>query len=91
MNRNWKLRWKQVDNSTQLSAINFDPKNRPRRQDWDGELVETGMFYFMRRDLVEKDGLLQNDRFDIGIFNTYKYFLEYFTWEFCNFRLYSIF
>ncbi|XP_055309383.1 N-acylneuraminate cytidylyltransferase isoform X2 [Sitodiplosis mosellana] len=59
--RSWKLRWQQVANSNRLKAINFDPKKRPRRQDWAGELIETGMFYFMRRNLVENQGLLQND------------------------------
>lgn len=49
--------------STKLKAINFDPKHRPRRQDWPGEYIETGMFYFMRRHLIERDGLLQNQGF----------------------------
>jgi len=39
-------------------AANFDPKKRPRRQDWDGELVENGMFYFARSWLID-EGLLQ--------------------------------
>lgn len=61
--RSFKLRWKQVSNSTQLiQPINFDPKNRPRRQDWAGELVETGMFYFARKQLIKNQGLLQNHR-----------------------------
>lgn len=64
MGRAWKLRWQQVaGDSSKLKAINFDPKQRPRRQDWSGELVETGMFYFIRRHLIERDGLLQNERF----------------------------
>lgn len=37
---------------------------RPRRQDWSGELIETGMFYFTRRSLIEIDGILQNERFE---------------------------
>lgn len=37
---------------------------RPRRQDWSGELTETGMFYFTRRSLIEIDGMLQNERFE---------------------------
>lgn len=51
-----------MDNSNRLKAINFKPEKRPRRQDWPGELVETGMFYFIRRKLIEK-GFIQNDRF----------------------------
>lgn len=61
--RSWKLRWQLVGNSNRLKAINFNPKQRPRRQDWNGELIETGMFYFVRRHLIEEHGILQNERF----------------------------
>lgn len=64
LNRSWKLRWQQVANSNDLNAINFDPKKRPRRQDWPGELIETGMFYLMRKNLVDM-GTLQNDRYQM--------------------------
>lgn len=60
--RSWKLRWQQNTHSNYVTAINFNPMHRPRRQDWNGELIETGMFYFMRRHLIENNGLLQNDR-----------------------------
>lgn len=60
--RSWKLRWQQVMDSNRLSAINFNPVFRPRRQDWNGELIESGMFYFARRRLIVEDGVLQNDR-----------------------------
>lgn len=53
-----------MSNSTRLKSMNFDPKNRPRRQDWSGELIESGMFYFARRHLIEDQGLLQNDRLE---------------------------
>lgn len=46
-----------------LKAINFDAKQRPRRQEWQGELIETGMFYFARRELIEHENVFQNDRF----------------------------
>lgn len=59
--RSWQLRWQQVVN--QLLPINFDRENRPRRQDWRGELIETGMFYFSRRKLIEQMGVFQNERF----------------------------
>ena len=39
--------------------LNFDPANRPRRQDWPGDLVENGMFYFARREVVLDHGVLQ--------------------------------
>lgn len=44
-----------------LRPINFNPYFRPRRQDWKGELIEDGMFYFIVRKLVTL-GLLQNER-----------------------------
>ena len=61
--RSKKFRWKEVkeDSSTSTSALNFDPTNRTRRQDWPGELVENGMFYFARRHLIEK-GLFQGGK-----------------------------
>lgn len=37
---------------------NLNPAERPRRQDWDGELYENGSFYFAKRALIEK-GYLQ--------------------------------
>lgn len=62
------------------SPINFDPSNRPRRQDYkvyfqdflfahrhyliyvyQGDIVENGMFYFSRRDLLES-GLFQGGK-----------------------------
>lgn len=57
--RSWKLRWKDED---RLTSLNFDIRNRPRRQDWRGELVETGMFYFARRLIIERDGVFQNEK-----------------------------
>jgi CMP-N-acetylneuraminic acid synthetase len=32
--------------------LNYDPRRRPRRQDWDGTLIESGAFYFTRRALL---------------------------------------
>lgn len=43
-------------------AVNFDSDRRPRRQDWPGELVETGMFYMAGRALL-LSGHFQNDRY----------------------------
>lgn len=42
--------------------LNLDPTNRPRRQDWGGELCENGSFYFTTTDLIIKEGLLQVTR-----------------------------
>ena len=41
-----------------IRATNFNPENRPRRQDWAGELVENGAFYFTTVDLLQR-GLIQ--------------------------------
>ncbi|XP_058060734.1 N-acylneuraminate cytidylyltransferase A [Anopheles bellator] len=60
--RSYKLRWRKMDLSGLLEPLNFDPKARPRRQDWTGELVETGMFYFTNRRLVMEEGTFQNER-----------------------------
>jgi N-acylneuraminate/3-deoxy-D-glycero-D-galacto-nononate cytidylyltransferase len=44
-----------------VKPINFDVHHRPRRQDWNGELIETGMFYFAKRKLILA-GVFQNDK-----------------------------
>jgi len=34
--------------------INYDPQNRPRRQDWDGYFIENGAFYIShRKDILD--------------------------------------
>lgn len=58
--RSWKLRWTVTDRS--VLPLNFDVKKRPRRQDWNGEFLEAGMFYFARRRLIQNDKLFQNNR-----------------------------
>ncbi|XP_001973416.2 N-acylneuraminate cytidylyltransferase A [Drosophila erecta] len=60
--RSHYLRWKVVDG--ELMPAEFNLSARPRRQDWQGDIVETGMFYFSRRKLVDS-GLLQNSRCSI--------------------------
>ncbi|KAL9905549.1 CMP-sialic acid synthase [Glossina fuscipes fuscipes] len=50
----YKLRWKRTADK-KLMALNFDVTKRPRRQDWNGELIETGMFYFSNKSLVQQD------------------------------------
>jgi len=60
--RDKKLRWSEMkDGNSSTLPVNFDPSNRPRRQDFKGEVVENGMFYFCRRELVEK-GLFQGGK-----------------------------
>ena len=36
--------------------VNYEPLHRPRRQDWAGELVENGAFYFFSRTSFESSG-----------------------------------
>lgn len=57
--RSKKLRWRR-DQGLTVRPVNFNPAERRRRQDWDGELVENGMFYFARRHLINR-GLLQGE------------------------------
>lgn len=38
--------------SPEGEPLNYEPRQRPRRQDWDGELVENGAFYFTRKELL---------------------------------------
>lgn len=59
--RSYKLRWQWQNPHNRMAALNFNPKHRPRRQDWNGELVEAGMFYMATRQLLE-GGAFQNDR-----------------------------
>ncbi|XP_047241530.1 N-acylneuraminate cytidylyltransferase-like [Girardinichthys multiradiatus] len=62
--RRHQFRWKEVkegsDQCTQPE--NLDPKNRPRRQDWDGELYENGSFYFATTDIIMKKGSMQGGK-----------------------------
>merc|ERR1712216_585040 len=44
--------WK-VKEDGEAEAINYQPTKRPRRQDWNGELIENGAFYFTKQPLFE--------------------------------------
>nr|XP_040572025.1 N-acylneuraminate cytidylyltransferase-like [Lepeophtheirus salmonis] len=57
--RDKKFRW--VDDEECIFPLNFRPKQRKRRQDMTGELVENGMFYFTKREFIEK-GYIQGGR-----------------------------
>jgi N-acylneuraminate cytidylyltransferase len=63
--QSFKLRWKYAtnddENAKKIVPVNFNHKKRPRRQDWDGEWIEAGMFYFAKRKLLEQ-GLFQNEK-----------------------------
>ncbi|KAF7655449.1 hypothetical protein LDENG_00055900 [Lucifuga dentata] len=62
--RRHQFRWQEVKHGSPklTKALNLDPANRPRRQDWDGELCENGSFYFTTRDLLMDNGLLQGGK-----------------------------
>ncbi|RWS25557.1 N-acylneuraminate cytidylyltransferase-like isoform X1 [Leptotrombidium deliense] len=57
--RDHKLRWLPYNHL--MKAINFNPRSRPRRQDWSGELIESGHFYWATRKLIDDHNLLQNE------------------------------
>ncbi|XP_040581663.1 N-acylneuraminate cytidylyltransferase [Lepeophtheirus salmonis] len=57
--RDKKFRW--VDDEKCIFPLNFCLKQRMRRQDMTGELVENGMFYFCKREFIVK-GYLQGGR-----------------------------
>merc|ERR1711948_121959 len=43
-----------VDPATgEATAKNYVPEKRPRRQDWDGELIENGAFYYTTKALFD--------------------------------------
>ena len=45
--------WKPYPDGT-VTPINYDPLRRPRRQEWDGELMENGAFYITSREALMK-------------------------------------
>eukprot|EP00058_Branchiostoma_floridae_P002163 XP_002587651.1 hypothetical protein BRAFLDRAFT_115660 [Branchiostoma floridae] len=59
--RRHAFRWKEVKEGEVTAPLNLNPEKRPRRQDWDGELIENGSFYFCTTALVQK-GLLQGGK-----------------------------
>lgn len=49
-----RFMWK-VDSETGVAtAKNYIPEKRPRRQDWQGELIENGAFYFTQKTLFDR-------------------------------------
>lgn len=67
--RTYQLRWSVEhassghSNPTEMTKpLNFNPRHRPRRQDWQGEMVENGMFYFAFRDVLVNHQMFQSDR-----------------------------
>lgn len=67
--RTHHLRWSVESSSSKIvpvpttKALNFKPSQRPRRQDWDGEMVENGMFYFTMRHVIVNRQVFQAERY----------------------------
>ncbi|KAH8037045.1 hypothetical protein HPB51_008469 [Rhipicephalus microplus] len=59
--RDYKWRWTELSQDGTTRPLNFDPAQRLCRQEWAGEIVETGHFYVTRAEYVQ-DGLLQGGR-----------------------------
>jgi len=48
--------WSVDPKTKEAKAKNYEPLRRPRRQDWDGELIENGAFYYFTKANWEKHG-----------------------------------
>lgn len=89
--RTHQLRWTvegirlpEGDVST-TKPMNFNPYARPRRQDWSGEMVENGMFYFAKRPVLVGNRVFQANGFAKIIFTKHRCvtFITYFC-SFCR-------
>jgi N-acylneuraminate cytidylyltransferase len=47
--------WKKDATTGEAVPQNYDPLKRPRRQDWNGELIENGAFYYTRKPQWDKE------------------------------------
>jgi N-acylneuraminate cytidylyltransferase len=48
-------------------ALNYDPAQRPRRQDFAGTVMENGAFYFTRRRLLDETGVRLGGRIGVHV------------------------
>ena len=53
--REHKFYWKNIEESDFMAPINYDYTNRPRRQDWDGMILENGACYINSVENIIKD------------------------------------
>ena len=51
-----RFMWSVDPKTLTATAKNYEPLNRPRRQDWDGELIENGAFYLTRKAVLQEHG-----------------------------------
>lgn len=49
--------WKKSNENGLGKPLNYSPRDRPRRQDFDGYLVENGAFYITKTELLKKTGV----------------------------------
>jgi len=54
--RTHRFLWQVEAKTLEATAKNYAPLKRPRRQDWNGELIENGAFYYTRKPILEKHG-----------------------------------
>lgn len=52
--RTHRFLWQIEPKTLEATAKNYEPLKRPRRQDWDGELIENGAFYLTRKAILDK-------------------------------------
>ncbi|XP_064478551.1 N-acylneuraminate cytidylyltransferase A-like isoform X1 [Ornithodoros turicata] len=60
--RDYKWRWTELSEADGTTRpLNFDPAQRLCRQEWGGEIIETGHFYVTKAEYIQ-EGLLQGGR-----------------------------
>eukprot|EP00812_Abedinium_dasypus_P006021 NODE_1758_length_1068_cov_308.948667.p1 GENE.NODE_1758_length_1068_cov_308.948667~~NODE_1758_length_1068_cov_308.948667.p1 ORF type:complete len:302 (-),score=108.59 NODE_1758_length_1068_cov_308.948667:146-1015(-) len=47
--------WRVHPETSEATPVNYNPAKRPLRQEWDGELIENGAFYFTSKALFDKE------------------------------------
>merc|ERR1712194_224323 len=52
--RSHRFLWSVVPDTGAAQAKNYNPTKRPLRQEWGGELIENGAFYFTTKELFER-------------------------------------
>ena len=53
--REHRFIWRPTEDAA-VQPLNYAPDNRPRRQEWDGELFENGAFYITKRSALIESG-----------------------------------
>lgn len=49
-----KFIWRRDDGEDYIHPLNYDVSQRPRRQDWRGELIENGAFYMIKNEFLNR-------------------------------------